>query len=235
MIVLKKEIKKHMLKVILGILVIGLLLISLEQFNSWFFQFGPNELIAFFNSFGILSYPLFVSMYALGNVMLIPSVPFVFTSGIVFGLLGGIILALIAEVVSGTINFYIGRKMGSNFFAIRSKSKKLEFAKKYINGHGFKVVFFLRYLGFYFDIVSYAAGMTKIKYRDYIVATFLGFIPYIIIYVYAGRQLLDIKSSAFIYTILIFKVVLFSTFLIGYFVYMKLIRPKLVKNETNSK
>ncbi len=231
----KKKIWKHMTKVVIGILILGFALLQLEKINSWVFQFGPGEIKIFFEFLGIFSIPFFISTYTLANALLVPSVPFVFTSGIVYGFLGGIIVALIGEVLSGTVNFYIGRKMGPKLFSRKSEHEKVKFAKKYINENGFKVVFFLRYLGFYFDIVSYAAGMTKIKYKDYIIATFLGFIPYIIIYVYAGRQLLNIKSSSFIFTILIFKVVLFTTFIMGYYLYKIMNNKKLNKNEVNIK
>jgi uncharacterized membrane protein YdjX (TVP38/TMEM64 family) len=233
--ILKKKIRGHMIKVIIGVLILIFVLIQLEKFNSWIFQFGPVEIQSIFGYLGFFSIPVFISIYVLANAFLIPSVPFVFASGILYGLLGGIIVTLIGEIISGTINFIIGRKIGSKLFVKKTKQAKIEFVKKYVNKHGFKVVFFLRYLGFYFDIVSYASGMTKIKYKNYIIATSLGFIPYIVTYVYAGRQLFDIKSSAFIYTILIFKIVLFTTVILGYYLYKKFTNYKLAKNEIDVK
>jgi len=229
--ILKKKIGGHMIKVIIGILILLFLFVQLEKFNSHIFESGPREIQSIFGYFGFFSIPVFISIYVFANTFLVPSVPFVFASGILYGLLGGIIITLIGEIISGTINFVIGRKIGSKLFTRKSKQAKIEFVKKYVNKHGFKIVFFLRYLGFYFDIVSYASGMTKIKYKDYIIATSLGFIPYVITYVYAGRQFFDIKSSAFIYTILTFKIVLFTTFILGYYLYKKFTNYKLAKNE----
>lgn len=216
---LKKTIEKHILKVLIGIIILVVFFTQLEKFNSWFFVQGPFEIKNFFYELWPFSIPCFILIYVIANIVLIPSYPFVFASGIVFGLIGGVIISLISEILSATINFFIGRKFGRKFFIQKTKYKKIEFAKKYINKHGFNLILILRYLGFYFDIVSYTAGITKIKYTKYILATFIGFIPYILIYVYAGHQLINIKSSSFVYTILIFKLVLLSAFVIGYMIY----------------
>ena len=88
--------------------------------------------------------------------------------------------------------------------------------------HGFTSILLLRALGAHFGVISYAAGMTKIRYKDFIIATLVGAFPYTFIYAFAGFRLMDVKSSSFIYWILIFKLILFSAFVLGYFVYKRL-------------
>ncbi|MFC1598291.1 TVP38/TMEM64 family protein [Patescibacteria group bacterium] len=210
------EIKKHMVKVILILIVVVVAVVQLERFSTWLFTQGPDQLKLFFDGLGWFSIPFFIILYVVANVLLIPSYPFVFISGIVYGLWWGIALSLLGEVFSATVNFYIGRKFQRKFLVHKFKHKKIQQAREYVDERGFSVVLILRYLGFYFDIVSYAAGMTKIKYWKFIVATFIGFIPYIFIYVYAGNQLMDIKSSEFVYSILIFKLILFGLFVVVY-------------------
>lgn len=226
---LKKELKKHIFKVIFGLIIIVIIVVQLEKVNTWLFNQGPLEIQLFFNELGFYAIPFFITIYVIGNIFLIPSYFFVFTSGMVFGVVGGVIASLISEVLSATTNFYIGRKTKKIFFVGKSKHKRIEAVKEYINNNGFIIILILRYLGFYFDIVSYVAGRTKILYTKYIVATFIGFIPYIFIYVYAGNQLMDIKSSQFIYSILYFKLTLFGFFVLFYYLY------KLIKKSINNK
>ena len=108
---------------------------------------------------------------------------------------------------------------------------KIQLIINNIEKNHFKVILILRYLGFYFDIVSYAAGMAKIKYKNFIVATFIGFIPYILIYVYAGTQLINIKSSDFIYSILYFKLIVFGIFVFGYGIFWLIKKNKNYNNK----
>lgn len=221
-IVHKKELYAHAVKILLALLVVAFLLILLEKFNNWYFVQAPTELKQYFESLSTFSIPLFIVLYVLCNVFLMPSYPLVFAAGIIYGFFYGSLISLVAEVLAATINFYLGRKFGKAFFLRKSKNELIEKVKDYIDTHGFSVILLLRYLGFYFDIVSYASGATKIKYKGYILATTIGFIPYILIYAYAGNLLLNIKSSSFIYTILFAKTALFGFFFIGYFVYTRM-------------
>ena len=230
MIHLKREIKKHILQVLIGIVILAVVLVQLEKFNGWFFKQGPAELKSLFSNFGYLSPIIFIFIYVVANIFLIPSYPFVFASGIVYGLFFGTLLSLIGEVLSATVNFFIGREIKYKHLIHRFKDKRIRFITLYINKHGFSMVLISRYLGFYFDVISYAAGTTKIRYKEFISATFIGFIPYILIYAYAGNTLMSIRSSSFIYLILIFKIILFGVFIMGYFLY-RLAKKRKLLNE----
>ena len=116
MIHLKKTIKKRMVIVLVSIIILIIMFTQLEKFNSWFFVHGPEELQGLFNSFGILSPIIFVLLYIVGNMFLVPSIPFTFTAGIVYGLFFGILLSIAGEIGAATINFYIGRKIKRKFF-----------------------------------------------------------------------------------------------------------------------
>lgn len=215
MIDLKKELRKHIIQVFVFILVIALFLNILERINDWLFVSGPDQLSGLFGLLGELAPVIFILIYVVGNVLLVPSHLFLLASGIIFGLWQGVVIALIAEVLSAAINYLIGKGAGK-FFIHKFHGKRIHMIRKYIEKHGFGLVFVLRYLGFYFDIVSYAAGMAKVGFRKYILATFLGFLPYIFIYVYAGNVLAMEGTSGFITDILMFKGVLYGLFFLAY-------------------
>ena len=90
MIHLKREIKKYILKVSIGIIILVIIVVQLEKFNSWLFTQGPAELKNLFDNLGYLAPIVFILIYIIANIFLIPSYPFIFTSGIVFGLFWGI-------------------------------------------------------------------------------------------------------------------------------------------------
>lgn len=45
-----------------------------------------------------------------------------------------------------------------------------------------------------FDVLNYALGLTSVRLRDYVVASWLGMLPATILYVYAGSVVGDLAS-----------------------------------------
>ncbi|MDP4178324.1 MAG: VTT domain-containing protein, partial [Bacillota bacterium] len=83
---------------------------------------------------------------------------------------------------------------------LRGKSLKLD---NNIEQKGFKIMFTMRVsMVFPHDALSYAAGLSKIKYKDFILATCLGMIPEVLAYSILGKSAEKILSIKFlIYTI----------------------------------
>ncbi len=210
--------RKHSLKVFLGIIAIIFLFMWLERVSDWFFVAGPTWIQGVFASFGLLSPVVFVILYIVGNMLLIPSIPFTFTSGVVFGLFWGIILSLIGEVGSASVNYYLGSKVHDHFVH-RFHGPRVRMIQEYLPRKSFLIVFIFRYFGFYFDVVSCAAGAARMRFKPYLAATFLGFMPYIFLYVYSGYRLVDLQSSQFMYYVLGLKVIMFAAFGLAYLVY----------------
>jgi len=50
---------------------------------------------------------------------------------------------------------------------------------------------------FPFDVISYGAGFSNIKYRDYILATIVGIIPGVLVFTNIGTQVSKIGSFEF--------------------------------------
>ena len=70
---------------------------------------------------------------------------------------------------------------------------------------------------FPYDALGYASGLTKIKYRDFILGTMLGILPEMTLYSFMGKNISHPFSREFILPIL------FVIFLavISYYVYKK--------------
>ena len=67
---------------------------------------------------------------------------------------------------------------------------------------GFFAVLFLRVIPLIpHEVLNYACGLSKIKFRDYIVATFLGSIPSVAIWAFFGSELDDIKRVRDIFSL----------------------------------
>ena len=51
---------------------------------------------------------------------------------------------------------------------------------------------------FPFDVISYGSGLTSIRYKDFLLATFFGTIPGIFVFVNIGAQSVNIGSKSFL-------------------------------------
>ena len=75
---------------------------------------------------------------------------------------------------------------------------KLDSIEIMVNAKGFSIILLLRLIPlFLFDVISYGAGLTSVKYKDFIIATFLGAIPGILVFTNIGAQALNIGSNNF--------------------------------------
>jgi len=65
-------------------------------------------------------------------------------------------------------------------------------------GKGFLFILFLRLIPLIpFDIISYSAGLSEIKYKQFILATVFGIIPGVLVFTNIGDKSIDIGSDAF--------------------------------------
>lgn len=88
--------------------------------------------------------------------------------------------------------------------------------------NGFLIVFLLRLVPLVpFDIISYSAGFSSIRFRDFISATLVGIIPGVVVYANIGAQSLAFGTNSFYLSI---------AFLVGLIVF-SLIFKKQVKRK----
>lgn len=202
---------------------VKLLILSVALIVLVFFLFRHRHLISNFNitevkssiqSYGNMSIVIFLLISALKPVILIlPTAILSIASGSIYGPVLGFVISLTGSFLSATTAFFISRIMGKGIAdkLLKGKAVKLD---NNIEKHGFKIMLFMR-LGviFPFDALSYAAGLSKMKYRDFAFGTVLGIIPEMISYSYAGENLDNPFSLKFIAPIILIVVLaaIFST------------------------
>ena len=70
---------------------------------------------------------------------------------------------------------------------------------------------------FPYDALCYASGLTKIRYRDYILGTMLGILPEMVVYSFMGKNISHPFSIGFILPILCVMLLALTS----YYVYKK--------------
>jgi uncharacterized membrane protein YdjX (TVP38/TMEM64 family) len=95
----------------------------------------------------------------------------------------------ISSFISSIINFWIARKLGRNLVMRMIGIVKMERADRFTKEHGYKTLFILRVLqGGVGDYVSYATGLTSMRFKPYILITFIGLLPENFIFYYLSKK-----------------------------------------------
>ena len=148
---------------------------------------------------------IFIFIYAAGSILFLPGTIFTFAGGIIFGPVTGVLYNLTGATLGASFSFLIARYLASNLVSQRSAGR----LKQLINGveaEGWRFVAFVRLVPLFpFNLLNYALGLTKIRFIEYVLATFIFMIPACIAYTYIGYAGSEVISGGdgFVNTILI--------------------------------
>ncbi len=187
---------------------------SIFQFTSLSLaDFTPTNVKNFILQFGIWSPIVFITIYALrGAVLVIPVGIMSFAGGLAFGKWFGTIYILIGATLGASLSFVIARYFGRQFietFSWLHKGKIKQFDEG-IEKNGFRMMLFMRLMPlFQYDAVNFGAGLSKIKFRDYVLATFIGMAPGGFINAMLGSSLEKIVSIQFLAALGFFILLMF--------------------------
>lgn len=206
-----------------GIAIITLLFVILKILNL---DIDSKDIQTYVNSFGKLAPIIYIIIFALVPLTLFPDSIIAIAGGLIFGLVKGYIYTAIGAILGATLSFYISRKLGRNFVKKLTK-EKLDNVEEMINSNGFFIIFMLRLIPLFpFDIISYGAGLTSVKYKDFILATFLGTIPGILVFTNIGAQSVNMGSGSFYVSI---------GALVLLFIISMVLKKKFIKIPSNNK
>ena len=119
----------------------------------------------------------------------VPSFLITFANGLAFGVFWGWMLSLFGHVLAAAACFWISRALGRVPVEILVGKTGLQSADRWFAKWGIYAVFAGRLVpGVAFDVVSYAAGLTRMRFRNFLIATTLGIFPQTFLYSYLGRQ-----------------------------------------------
>jgi uncharacterized membrane protein YdjX (TVP38/TMEM64 family) len=153
------------------------------------------------------------------------------TNGLVFGVYWGIIISWIGAMCGALVSFMMSRLFYKSFSQkILGHKKGIEYLERLESRYGFRVILTARLLPFIsFDFISYAAGLSSIKVRSFLIATGIGMLPATIIYTVFGFEMEKLKEYSdilFTFSVLAVLVLFLLWFLQGLYKHKKEILVK---------
>jgi len=142
---------------------------------------------------GIFGPLVYMFIYTIAPVLFFPGLPITIAGGILFGPFWGVLYTIIGSTCGACAAFLVSRHISSNWIETKLKSPRWHRLSDGVEKHGWKMVAFARLVPLFpFNLLNYAFGLTKIKFRHYALATFLCMLPACIAFIVFSSSLLDL-------------------------------------------
>jgi membrane-associated protein len=138
-------------------------------------------------------------LHRLCRVVIMPFLPgdsLLFASGALsalgaFNLPTLIILFIAAAVLGDTLNYHIGKKVGTSispnsFIGRFINQEKMDAAQKFFNKHGGKTIVAARFMPFIRTFIPFVAGASRMNYKYFISYNVIGGVLWVLICTFAG-------------------------------------------------
>lgn len=199
--------------VVLGSMFLGPKLVDIAKDPQ-----GFKDYLSQYN--GIKSYLIFILIQFLQVIFaFIPGEFIEIAAGYIYGTFGGLIICSIGAFTASLLVFYLTRLLGNKFSQIMISNKDLK-RLKFLNDEKkleiiFAILFFLP--GTPKDLLTYFAGVTKMKFSVFLIISTVCRIPSIITSTMAGNAL---GEENYLHSIIIF-IITGIIAIIGYIIYSK--------------
>ena len=155
----------------------------------------PAQIKAFLESLGGWAPIIYILLYIVGTLFLLPSTPLNLAGGALFGVFWGTLWTSIGAILAAIISFTFTRTIGREYISRRFAGRWETLNAELYHG-GLFYMFALRLLPLIpYGLVNFAAGLTSIKFKDYLIGTILGTIPGILPFIMMGAGLNELHSG----------------------------------------
>jgi uncharacterized membrane protein YdjX (TVP38/TMEM64 family) len=137
---------------------------------------------------------IYVAVYIVGTVALLPGSVLSFAGAVLFGAYEGTLYTWVGATIGATLAYGMARLLGRDFVERLFGGRFGAFDQR-IRDHGFTGLLIIRLLPLFpFNAVNFGCGLTGIRLRDYILATTIGIVPGTFVYQFLfakfGRRIL---------------------------------------------
>lgn len=131
---------------------------------------------------------VFLLIYIVACVLLLPGSVLTLGAGAVFGVAYGFVIVWISATLGATAAFLVGRYLVRDWVTRKiAANPKLQALDTTVTREGWKIVALMRLSPVIpFNLLNYAFGATRVSLRDYVFASAVGMLPGTAMYTYLG-------------------------------------------------
>jgi membrane-associated protein len=178
-----------------------------------------THLQAIIAQYGTLTYAiLFAIIFCETGLVVMPFLPgdsLLFAAGTFaakgsFNLVFLIVLLLVAAILGDTVNYFIGKKIGTRAFSENRRwlnKEHLLMTQRFYEKHGAKAIIFARFLPIVRTIAPFVAGVGSMHYATFFFYNVLGGVIWVVLFTCLGYFFGNIPAVEHNFTLVIFAMI----------------------------
>jgi len=211
----KKRRKRGRMIAIVGIAIFMIIYFAIPSFKeglnhafSTISKLDTAIVIEYLRSYGKLAAVVsFILMVLQSIAAPIPAFLITLSNAAIFGWWQGAILSWASAMAGAALCFFIARVLGRDVVEKLTSKGAMESVDVFFEKYGNRTIMVCRLLPFVsFDFVSYAAGLTNMKFWSFFIATGIGQLPATIVYSYVGGTLTGGAQKLFVGLLTLFAI-----------------------------
>ena len=178
-------------KFLLACLIFALVIYAIHAFGLFDLLTDLPHLQTLIRQSGLFGYSLYILLFIIATLFLLPGSILVIAGGIVFGPLLGTLLSLIAATLASSCSFLLARWLGRDLLLkYVGHSHTCQAIEKGIARNGIDFLILTRLIPLFpYNIQNYAYGLTTIAFWPYTLISALTTLPGIVIYTVMASDL----------------------------------------------
>ena len=184
----KSFFKKYFTFILSGTIILGLVIMyftnpefksSIDEAWAVFTSEDQDRINKYVQKFGIWG-PLAIIAFTVLQMFLIifPSWILIIVAVMAYGFWWGILISLTGVAVASTIGFFVGKRLKGVIIGTLLSEKNYDKTEYWIRNYAFGTVILFRVSPFFSnDGISFLAGIFRMSFKKYMLATFSGMIP----------------------------------------------------------
>lgn len=185
--------KSRLIRGVIGFALVGaiaaiLIFLPVKDYLSTFLEWVQ--------SIGPWGPALLAAAYVPASLLFIPGWILTLGSGFAFGVVRGTIAVSAGSVLGASAAFLVGRTLGRGWIEERvSRNPRFRAIDQAVSQQGFKIVLLTRLSPVLpFNLLNYAFGLSRVKFRDFVLASWIGMLPATVLYVYFGSAVKNLAD-----------------------------------------
>lgn len=149
---------------------------------------SPQQIQVWLHEAGIWAPIIYILIYSISTILILPSTALNLLGGAIFGPWIGTLWTSIAAIIAAIVAFAFTRTIGRDLIARRLAGRWQALDAELQQG-GLFYMFAIRLLPIIpYGLVNFAAGLTSIRFKDYLAGTALGTVPGVLPFVMLGSS-----------------------------------------------
>jgi uncharacterized membrane protein YdjX (TVP38/TMEM64 family) len=156
---------------------------------AYYFPLVPalQNASAWLGGLGLVGSAIFAILIALSSLCLLPASPFVIAASAVFGFTLGLLTSAVGIILGAASGYWLSRLFLRKDVADQLKGRPtFKAIDQAIAEEGWKIVLLLRLCPIPFGLANYLYGLTAIPFLPYLITSFLGAIPGMLLFCQLG-------------------------------------------------